>query len=394
MEALWTVARSVCLVLVVPWAAFAQTQPTITREGYYWVQTVSGYVVSAGVERLRIATRGAVEIQGRAESAISYSLTKRVKADTQSEARRLMDTFRTRALSESGWADLTVTCPEIHAVPELTVQVPRQLKQVILVSGGGDVRARDLDGDFETKTEGGKIDVDRIGGRFTARTGGGEILLGRIGGGIRCLSGGGGIRVAQAGGEAWLETAGGEIVVDEAAGTVHASTTGGNITVSRSAGSVTASTGGGLIQVGEAGGKVMAETANGSIQVGAASSVNVESASGTIKLKGITGVLRASTHSGNIVAELLETSRKGDSFLHSAFGDVTVFIPSNLSVTVKAYNTPAGVAGKIFSDFPEIRVNQVASPSYEPVVAEGALNGGGPLLKVSAVGGTIYLRRR
>jgi hypothetical protein len=28
-----------------------------------------------------------------------------------------------------------------------------------------------------------------------------------------------------------------------------------------------------------------------------------------------------------------------------------------------------------------------------PLVAEGALNGGGPLLRVNVVGGTIYLRR-
>ena len=317
-----------------------------------------------------------------------------MKAGTEREARRLLETFRTRAVSEQGWADLTITCSEIHAVPELTVQAPRQLKQVMLVSGGGDVRARDLDGDFETKTEGGRIDVDRIGGGFTARTGGGEIILGWIRGSIYCLSGGGGIRVAKAGGETWFETAGGEIVVDESAGAVHASTMGGNITVSRAGGSVMASTSGGLIRVGEAGGEVIAETANGSIQVGAARGAKVESASGAIKLKGISGVLRASTHSGSIVAELLETATMDDSFLHTAFGDVTVFIPSNLSVTVKAYNTPAGVAGRILSDFPEIRVNRVALPSYEPVVAEGALNGGGPLLKVSAVGGTIYLRRR
>jgi hypothetical protein len=28
-----------------------------------------------------------------------------------------------------------------------------------------------------------------------------------------------------------------------------------------------------------------------------------------------------------------------------------------------------------------------------PVVAQGALNGGGPVLRVNVVGGTIYLRR-
>jgi hypothetical protein len=29
-----------------------------------------------------------------------------------------------------------------------------------------------------------------------------------------------------------------------------------------------------------------------------------------------------------------------------------------------------------------------------PVVAEGALNGGGPVLHINVIGGTIYLRRQ
>ncbi|MCP5114869.1 MAG: DUF4097 domain-containing protein [bacterium] len=385
--------RWVCLAPVVLWAAYAQTEPRIVREGYYWVQTTSGQVVSAGVERLRIVTRGKVSIEGRAEQTISYSLRKRVKARTQREARKLLESFRVRSASENGWAELTVVCPEVRAAPELTVHAPRRLRQVLLVTRGGDVRVRDLDGDFDTESEGGLLDVHNISGSFTARTGGGEILLGWIGGTVHCLSGGGGIRVAKVGGEAWFETAGGEIAVEEAGASVHASTMGGNITVGRAAASVVASTSSGLIRVGEAGGEVVAETANGSIQIGAARGVKVESASGAIRLKGISGVLRASTHSGSIMAELLENAELSSSFLHTAFGDVTVFIPSNLAITVKAYNTPAGVSGRILSDFPEIRVNRVKLPAFEPVVAEGALNGGGPLLKVSAVGGSIYLRR-
>jgi hypothetical protein len=50
--------------------------------------------------------------------------------------------------------------------------------------------------------------------------------------------------------------------------------------------------------------------------------------------------------------------------------------------------------GRIISDFPEIHVKVLTQPGANPVVAEGALNGGGPLLRLNVVGGTIYLRRQ
>ena len=74
-------------------------------------------------------------------------------------------------------------------------------------------------------------------------------------------------------------------------------------------------------------------------------------------------------------------------------GDVTVLISSNLAVTVSARNQTGG-AGRIISDFPEIRVKPAAAMAPGPLVAEGALNGGGPLLRINVVGGTIYLRKQ
>ncbi len=58
-------------------------------------------------------------------------------------------------------------------------------------------------------------------------------------------------------------------------------------------------------------------------------------------------------------------------------GDITVFIPSNLALTVQATNETGG-AGRIISDFAQVRAQTGAQPGVGPVVAEGALNGGGP----------------
>jgi hypothetical protein len=49
--------------------------------------------------------------------------------------------------------------------------------------------------------------------------------------------------------------------------------------------------------------------------------------------------------------------------------------------------------GRIVSEFPEIRVRPAEQPVRGMLLAEGALNGGGPLLWISVTSGTIYLRR-
>ena len=54
---------------------------------------------------------------------------------------------------------------------------------------------------------------------------------------------------------------------------------------------------------------------------------------------------------------------------------------------------PAALPGRIISDFTEIRVQLEAHAGANPVFAEGSLNGGGPVLRINVIGGTIYLRR-
>ena len=111
-------------------------------------------------------------------------------------------------------------------------------------------------------------------------------------------------------------------------------------------------------------------------------------------MRNIVGAMHASTNAGSILAELLTGHRIQDSALSTHAGDITVLIPSNFAVTVVAMNGSPGAAGRIVSDFPEIRVRTASQPGGTPVVAEGALNGGGPVLHINVIGGTIYLRRQ
>jgi hypothetical protein len=115
---------------------------------------------------------------------------------------------------------------------------------------------------------------------------------------------------------------------------------------------------------------------------------------GGIKLRGVTGELHVATAIGSILAELLAGSAIENSYLSTGSGDVTVFIPSNLAVTVQAQNDSPGRLGRIVSDFPEVRVRNGAASRQGRVVASGAINGGGPQLVIAAANGTIFLRRQ
>jgi hypothetical protein len=71
--------------------------------------------------------------------------------------------------------------------------------------------------------------------------------------------------------------------------------------------------------------------------------------------------------------------------LETGNGDVTVLIPSNLGVTIRAETD----RGRVVSDFPFAQRLMGMQ-----VRAEGAINGGGPMLRIAGAGGTIFIRRQ
>jgi len=183
------------------------------------------------------------------------------------------------------------------------------------------------------------------------------------------------------------------MAVREAGGSVALSNQmGGNIRVDKAAGDVRAHSAQGMIEVGQAGGAVFADTQGGFIQVGSARGVQAESMAGTVRVKNDSGPMNLAAMAGNILAELLNGTRMQDSSLVAGTGDITVLIPSNLAVSVMARNSTGGTP-RIVSDFPEIRV----TPSkffQAPMVGQGAINGGGPVLNLNVSSGVIYLRRK
>lgn len=374
------------------------TVSRLTREGPYLVNTTTGTLPISPNARLKVDATSSIVVRGISRDEFChYTIKQRVRARNQAQAERVLRLLRVHQNSirdiSHGDAD-TFTLLDSDpggVVCNMELTVPRTLREVTMLSHGGDVEAYDLAGIVIAETAGGRVQMDRIGSDAVARTGGSDIRIGQVGGSLRCFSGGGSIQVDRAGGETWCDTAGGEITIGEVDGPLHATTAGGNIQVYQAASYVNARSDGGLIEVQRSGGVVSAQTREGWIQIGSAQGVQCESAAGTIRVKSTGGALRAQTALGNILAELLPGPKIQESSLNTTAGDITVLISSKVAVTIQAVNATLGSMGRIVSDFPEVRVRR-GGPA-RPAMAEGSINGGGPLLKISAAGGTIYLRR-
>ncbi len=383
---------AVIAVLAATYAA-AQDQ-SVRQEGQYWVRSLSAKParLAPQVKRLEIFSRANVTVRGTDDGNVQIKLKQRVRAGSAEEANRF-------------WGPGTQLSPFVAAgnllrlelfpvgstrvITELEISVPKQLPFVWVNNQSGSIEAYDLDGDIQINSGGGPLTADRIRGDLRGHTGFGEIRLGTIGGSAQCSSGGGSITLENASGEMNCVTGGGDIGIKFAGGAIAVSTEGGNIHVERAGSTVRARSVAGLVEVEQAKGAVYADTGGGSIQVGSANGVRAESGAGTIRVKGGTGPMTVSTMIGNILAELMSGGRMSDSSLSSGEGDITVFIPANMGLAVRARND-SGFALRIVSDFPELQLKTVGFRSPQ---GQGAINGGGPVLDLSTSSGAIYLRR-
>lgn len=360
----------------------------VTRQGGFWIQTETGMERIGARSKLRVTSIGAVSVKGWSQDQVSYSLIKRVKARNEAEARRLLNGFRLKTSKHGDFTFLEVQSSFGSA--DLQMSAPRSLNEVVIGASGGAIDALDLDGLFRADTGAGRLNLDRLGGDVEAKTAGGDVVLGSIAGNVRCISGAGNIHANKIGGEAVLATGGGEIVVQQAGGSVRCSTAAGGIRIVRAGGPVVVDTAGGPIDVGSARGMVTAINSGGPIDVKAATGVRCESAGGGVRLSNVSGNLRVSTAVGSIIAYLLSGQPAADSFLTTGAGDITLWIPSNLRVTIRAQNDSFGGAKRIVSEFPGL----VWKTDGASAVAEGKINGGGPLVRVALTNGTIYILRQ
>ncbi len=367
-------------ILAFPLGCFAQQ---IVREGGRWVQVISG---SAQGSQLRIRAEGPVTLEAGSGKAIEYSAKLSARASSEAEARRKFRDYELQVLRQGPWTELLPSSGDFSV--SLYVRAPR-VTAASISTLDGDVNVVGVSGPVDVESVIGKLMADRIAGNARLATQGGAVEAGDIGGSLEASTWVGSINVARVRGQAVLQSMGGNIQVQQADGLVRAETGAGGIRIIKAGGAVDATTAGGQIWVGSAGGTVTAKNAAGAIQVGSAPAARCESGAGRILLSNIAGSVQASTGFGSIEV-VLPNRQTGDSYLATGNGDITLTIPSNLGVTIQAENDLADSPRRIVSEFPQVPV-RVQGPR---LVAGGPVNGGGPLVRISAKVGTITIKRQ
>jgi len=174
-----------------------------------------------------------------------------------------------------------------------------------------------------------------------------------------------------------VETDAGNVEVDKCTGDVRANSGGGNLSFGEIAGNLTAESGGGSVRLGSAQGNVKVVTGGGNVELWkVGQGAYVETGGGAITVQFIGG-----------------RNQFRESYLHTALGNVVVYLPRDLGVNVHASTEMASGAG-IKSAFSGLAISSEGG-QYGPksMFAEGQLNGGGPILRVRTTIGQIDFRQ-
>ncbi len=271
------------------------------------------------------------------------------------------------------------------------VNIPRNYS-LDVSTGGGNIETEDVKGRVNFTTSGGNLFAGNIGAPARLETDGGHITVKNVAGELVATTGGGHISVGAVAGDATLHTGGGHIRVSSVGGVARLETAGGNVSLEHSGTELVATTGGGQIEVGEAAGLVRARTGGGGIRVVRLSGpTNLETGGGSIYLTQVDGAVKASTSAGGITAWFVSPPKKsGACDFESSDGDIVVYIPRQLPVTIDA-QIQQGEEHRVIVDpaFPLKVVSNGGPNGPRTVRAEGPLNGGGEVLRLRTVTGNI-----
>ncbi len=377
-------------VLAAPGAA-ARPRPSLAEEK-------SGAVTTRDGLRLRLLTDiGSVHIRTENHAQVSYRV--RIETDSrQPEAQKLLSQFEVSARSTPEGVLIVGRVPWRRFSGRLSatfeVNVPRNY-HLDVQTQAGNIEVEDIDGHVSLITAGGNITTGRLGGASRLETAGGHVTVQDVAGDVTASTAGGHITVGNVQGNATLRSAGGHIRAAAVQGIASLDTGGGNISIQRAGGRVIANTGGGQIELGEVSGPIRARTGGGGIRVArVAGPTDLETGGGSIYLTQVQGAVRASTAAGNITAWFApEGKLQGASQLECGHGDIVVYLPRELPITIDA-TVEFGSQHHIETD-PAFSLKVMYEDSGQgprAVRAEGALNGGGEVLRLKTVDGNIRLR--
>lgn len=362
------------------------------------VEEKSGTLSTQPGQQLRLTTDiGSVRISTHEEPRVDY----RVRFETQAGqpgARELMEQFVVSARGGGDGVEITGKVPWKNFRGRLwvtfDVAVPRRY-QLEVTTHAGNIELADVEGRAALLTYGGNVTAGSLGGTTRIETRGGHIRVGNVAGDLTAITAGGHVQVGRVEGNAVLRSAGGHVRAEYVSGRAELDTGGGNISIARAGGAVSAATAGGRIDFGETAGSIRARTGGGGIRVSQVMApTELETSAGSIQLMRINGPVRASTSSGNITAWFVADAKlSSGSQLVCGQGDIVVFLPRNLAVTIDATIEMAADHRVIADPGLPVSVSSDRAGARGRVLrAEGSLNGGGHTLQLRTVAGNIRLR--
>ena len=387
------------------------TQPRVSADRTGFLQTSDGLTLRLTTD---LGSVKIVPLESGSAPAVRYAV--HIETDARTPlAQHLLDHYSLSAKSTPVGVEITGNLPPQLAHlsgaqfwVQFEIAVPRNYS-IEVKTEAGDIETEDIGGIATLTTQGGNIRAGRIGignlrnaasERMVARleTEGGHIQVQDVAGDLKAFTAGGHINAGNIAGDAALRSGGGHIRAGQIGGRADLQTDGGNITVGQAGSLVSVRTGGGQIDFGEVRGSVRAQTGGGGIRIMYVSGpMEVESSAGSICLTRVAGTVRAATAGGTITAWINPDAPSlggtvhlpGLSQLTSGKGDIVVFLPRNLAADIDAV-VESGGERRIEAD-PALAL-QIQNRGNGPVHAMGALNGGGPPLKLRTTEGKIRLQ--
>lgn len=372
----------------------ADTRSYREREG--WTQEIKGTIDAAKGVRVD-ASFGSIQVIGSNQDNVTFTIRKRSYRGSEDEAKRYYANYVVKIYRKADAVYVKAEWTGGHlrsAGADFQLNVPRDTQWVKGNTAGGSIEVRQINGKVTAETAGGSITLDQIKGPASVSTAGGSISVDNMGSDVALETSGGAINLGTVAGKITASTSGGSISLTSAKQGAVLETAGGSVNVKQCS-ELKATTAGGSMDIGDADGAVYLENAGGSIRLASAKgTVVATTAGGSIRLWRLGRGVKAETASGTIEAEIVATpSDFTESHLETTAGDVIVYLPSDLKVTVRAAIESAN-GHQITTEFPELKVTSEGG-NYGPreIWAEGNMNGGGPVLKVHVTSGNIVFRK-
>lgn len=303
------------------------------------------------------AALGAIDIQGAERDTVAVRIQRSAQWRADRRAGEMLKNFEVQIKHEA--PDVKIEAKfkgtkkqRKKANERLDVQfdiIVPQRYDVDLKTAGDDISVVNLEGDVNAQTSDGRLRLENITGSIDGHTSGGNIDLNGFDGDTALRTSGGNIEVQTGKGDVTVKTSGGNLHCVEVTGAITGKTAGGNIMLTCCKGGADVKTAGGSINL-ENDGPVLAKATGGSIR-------------------------------SHMLGQL-----QGDCVLETAGGNIEVSFISDIAIDLDA----KGLGGTVRTEFP---VTAEVAGVVKPGQLQGAINGGGPLLKLRGLGGNITLKQ-